>query len=115
MPLFKTRTIKHYRKVTPAGSWSDPVITFLRTFNGTVQAFTGDGDFIKNHQMFENVRDFITVDDPFYDVKNGDLLIYNNKIVRVEFSQIHDNGLIPHLAIFAGDTQEDYGEVNSIT
>lgn len=113
--LFKKIPIKHYRKIEPAGNWGDATIHYLGTIKGTVQPFTGDGDFIKNHQMFENIRDFITLDDPLYKVDSGDLFIYRNDIARVEYSHVHDNGLIPHLAIYTSDTQEDYETVNAIT
>jgi hypothetical protein len=108
--LFDTIPILVYRKVAPDptqpkwGTAQMQTYAYSHTVYGTVQPFTGDEGNHSN-QLFANVRDLITFDDPNVDIVQGDELEYDNEKQRVQFIQRLKNSLIPHAEIYTTETQ----------
>ena len=102
--FFKEINISVYRRMAPANNFSDPTYELVGTIQGTVQPFTGD-DSIQSNQVFQNVRDFVTVALDA-DVRKDDELIYEGETEprRIEFIQPYTL-LIPHKELFLGETQ----------
>jgi hypothetical protein len=108
---FKKTPVKVFRTVDPPlGSFTDPILTYIRTTEATVQPFTGDGDYIRNNQMFENVRDMLTFVNPEEDIQQGDILLYYNEVSKVEYRQAFRT-LLPHKEVYTSETQMSVGDL----
>jgi hypothetical protein len=100
----KDITIDIYRYTQPLDNFSDPVWSFIGSFVGSKQPFTGDDGLHSNQQM-ENIRELIICYDMNLDLKKHDELKINGKFVRVAYIEIWDNDTIPHIEIFTTDSQ----------
>jgi hypothetical protein len=101
--MFGTRQIKQGRLAQPTGStWGSPTLNYLRTFEATVQPFTGD-DHIIMDKFSQHVRDYISIYDITFDIKFDDVLVYNNEAVKVVYVLPFLDGVIPHIEVYTAE------------
>ena len=101
--FFPEMDILLYRSTAPATTWGDATFAYHHTISGVVQPFTGD-DSLKAGQIFENVRDLITLN-LNTDVLKEDVLYYNNDYHRVQYVQYYRNSVLSHIEVFTTDSQ----------
>lgn len=88
---------------TSGSNWGDPTYAYHHTISGVVQPFTGD-DSYKSGQVFENVRDLITLTTGT-DIQKEDVLYYLADYHRVQYIQYYACGVLPHIEAYTTDSQ----------
>jgi hypothetical protein len=101
--FFTTSGIAVYRITTTSGNWGDPTYAYHHTVQGVIQPFTGD-DSYKTGQVFENVRDLITLATGT-DILKEDVLYYGADWHRVQYIQNWAAGILPHIEAYTTDSQ----------
>ena len=93
--FFAETEILVYRSTAAATTWADSTFAYHHTISGTIQPFTGD-DSYKVGQVFENVRDFITLKSTV-DIQKEDILYYYSDYHRVQYVQNYACSVLPHI------------------
>lgn len=91
-------------RYTPPSGFVPETYTYYTTISGTFMPLSG-GDAIRNSQNFADVKKLIICDLSYVNsITDNDEVEINDKWYRVKTAEPYEN-ILPHLAIYLGDSQ----------